>query len=84
MLILAKLILSFTTVTETDRFLAILKEIPEIIVVGIGYPIDSFAQSSFEDARLYHQKLLKLYNLMRPNMLVQVKRQIFSNLFANN
>jgi len=28
----------FGTVTETARFLAMLKEIPEIILVGIGYP----------------------------------------------
>ena len=36
----------FGTVTETARFLAMLKEIPEIIIVGIGYPINSFAEAA--------------------------------------
>jgi len=36
----------FGTVTETARFLAMLKEIPEIIIVGIGYPINNFTEAA--------------------------------------
>jgi predicted alpha/beta superfamily hydrolase len=43
----------FGTVTETARFLAMLKEIPEIIIVGISYPIDSFAEAAAFRTRDY-------------------------------
>ena len=43
----------FGTVTETARFLAMLKEIPEIIIVGIGYPIDSFTEAAAFRTRDY-------------------------------
>lgn len=43
----------FGTVTETVRALATLREIPEIIIVGIGYPIESFAGAAALRTRDY-------------------------------
>jgi predicted alpha/beta superfamily hydrolase len=43
----------FGTVTETARFLAMLKEIPEIIIVGIGYRIHRFAEAAAFRTRDY-------------------------------
>jgi hypothetical protein len=36
----------FGTATETARLLAMLNDIPEIIIVGIGYPVNSFAEAT--------------------------------------
>jgi len=41
------------SVKETARFLAMLKEIPEIIIVGIGYPIESFVEAAAFRTRDY-------------------------------